>query len=119
MEEILAVTASWIALAVETVAVVIVAFGALQALLKIVSAIVRGQRRPGWGRPIWADFGGWLLAALQFTLAADIVRSTIAPSWEQIAELAAIAAIRTFLSYFLERDLAELRRQEAESGHAV
>jgi uncharacterized membrane protein len=119
MEELLALTASRVALAVETVAVVIVAFGALHALIAILTALIRGPRKPGWGRPIWANFGGWLLGGLQFALAADIVRSTIAPSWEQIGELAAIAAVRTFLSYFLERDLAELRRQEAESVRAV
>ena len=39
-------------------------------------------------------------------LAADIVRSAIAPTWNDIGQLAAIAAIRTFLNYFLERDLA-------------
>ena len=114
MEELLTVIANHVALALETVAVVIVAFGAVHALVAVVIALVRGPRRPQWGRRIWATFGGWLLGALQFTLAADIVRSTIAPSWEQIAELAAIAAIRTFLSYFLERDLREARRQETE-----
>jgi uncharacterized membrane protein len=115
MEELLSVMANHVALAVETVAVAVVAFGALQAVVAILAAFVRGPRRAGWGRPIWANFGGWLLAGLQFALAADIVRSTIAPTWEQIGELAAIAAIRTFLSYFLERDLAELRRHDAES----
>jgi uncharacterized membrane protein len=47
-------------------------------------------------------------------LAADIVRSAISPSWEQIGQLAAIAAIRTFLSYFLERDLKEMGRPPHE-----
>jgi len=50
----------------------------------------------------------WLLLALEFTLAADIVRSAIAPSWEEIGQLAAIAVIRTFLSFFLERDIEKL-----------
>jgi len=35
------------------------------------------------------------------------VRSAIAPTWDDIGQLAAIAAIRTFLNYFLERDLVE------------
>jgi uncharacterized membrane protein len=119
MEELLSVVANHVALAVETVAVVIVALGALQAIFAILSALVRGPRPPGWGRAVWADFGAWLLGGLQFALAADIVRSTISPTWEQIGELAAIAAVRTFLSYFLERDLAELRRQVAESEPAA
>jgi uncharacterized membrane protein len=33
------------------------------------------------------------------------VRSAIAPTWNDVDQHAAIAAIRTFLNYFLERDL--------------
>jgi uncharacterized membrane protein len=114
MEELLKVTANHVALAVETVAVLIVAFGAVHALLEILLAFARGPRHPGWLRHIWVTFGGWLLGALQFALAADIVRSAISPTWEQIGQLAAIAAIRTFLSYFLERDLMEIMRLQTE-----
>jgi len=119
MEELLKVTANHVALAVETVAVLIVAIGALNALVEIAAALLRGRRQAHWGRPIWIAFGGWLLGALQFALAADIVRSAISPTWEQIGQLAAIAAIRTFLSYFLERDLAEMARPSRESETAA
>ena len=119
MEHLLEVTANHVALAVETVAVVLVAFGAAQALVAILMGFVRGARGIHWARRIWGTFGSWLLGGLQFALAADIVRSTISPTWEQIGELAAIAAIRTFVSYFLERDLMEVRRLEAESERAV
>jgi len=118
MEQFLGVIANYVALALETVAVAIVAFGALQALMAILVALVR-PRPAHWGRVIWANFGAWLLGGLQFALAADIVRSTIAPTWAEIGNLAAIAAIRTFLSYFLERDLAAVRRHEAESASAA
>lgn len=119
MEELLTVIASHVALAAETVAVLIVAFGVLHAVVATAAALVRGPRGAHWGRSIWATFGSWLLGGLQFALAADIVRTTIAPSWEQIGELAAIAVIRTFLSFFLERDLHELRQHEAEEKRAA
>jgi len=45
---------------------------------------------------------------LEFELAADIVRSAISPSWTAIGQLGAIAVIRTFLNYFLEKDIKEL-----------
>ena len=108
MEELLKVIASHVALGVETIAVLLVAAGSIYAAIAIVAVFVRGERHPGWGRAIWVTFGGWLLGGLQFALAADIVRSAISPTWEQIGQLAAIAAIRTFLSYFLERDLKEI-----------
>jgi uncharacterized membrane protein len=47
----------------------------------------------------------WLLLGLEFELAADIVRSVITPTWTDIGQLAAIAIIRTFLNYFLEKDV--------------
>jgi len=42
---------------------------------------------------------------LEFVLAADIVRTAIWPIWQQTAQLAAIAVLRTFLNYFLEKDI--------------
>jgi uncharacterized membrane protein len=42
---------------------------------------------------------------LEFELGADIIRSAISPDWNDIGQLAAIAVIRTFLNYFLERDI--------------
>jgi uncharacterized membrane protein len=54
-----------------------------------------------------------LIAGLTFQLAADIIETSIAPSWESIGRLAAIAAIRAFVNYFLERDMAAHERREA------
>ena len=70
----------------------------------------------GWRKAVWSRLGMWLLLGLQFALAADIVRSAIAPTWNEIGQLAAIAAIRTFLGFFLERDLTELALQTREPG---
>ena len=51
-------------------------------------------------------------------LAADIVRNVIAPSWEDIGRLGAIALIRPFLNYFLEKDL-EQAAETAETSRPV
>lgn len=58
-----------------------------------------------------------MLLGLEFALAADIITSVISPSWQDIGELGAIAVIRTFLNYFLERDLenAETTAERASS----
>jgi uncharacterized membrane protein len=52
-------------------------------------------------------FGGWLVVALEFQLAADIVATIISPDTGHLIELGAIAVIRTFLNYFLSRELKE------------
>jgi uncharacterized membrane protein len=67
----------------------------------------------GQRKDVWLRFAVWLILGLEFELAADVVRTVIAPSWEQLGQLGAIAVIRTFLSYFLEKDLekyGEVRR---------
>ena len=47
--------------------------------------------------------------------AADILETAIAPTWQDIGRLGAIAVIRTFLNFFLERDLAEVLQRENEN----
>lgn len=64
-------------------------------------------------------FGGWLALALEYQLAADIVGTTIAPTYEHLIKLGAIAVIRTFLNYFLNREVkeeVEARKALLESG---
>ncbi|MEO6582773.1 MAG: DUF1622 domain-containing protein [Ferruginibacter sp.] len=51
------------------------------------------------------QLGSGLTVALELLLAADILATAIAPSWDEIGKLAAIASLRTALNYFLEREL--------------
>lgn len=66
-------------------------------------------------RAVWLRYARWLVAGLTFQLAADIVESSVASDWTSVGRLAAIAAIRTFLNYFLERDVVEVTAQQAEA----
>jgi len=52
--------------------------------------------------------GSYLILALEFFIASDIVRTIITPSWESLGMLAAIVIIRTVLSYFLTKDLRKV-----------
>jgi len=54
------------------------------------------------------QFGGWLALALEFQLASDILKTTISPTYEHLIQLGAVAVIRTFLNYFLSKELNEL-----------
>ncbi len=55
-------------------------------------------------------YARWIVAGLTFQLAGDIVHTAVAPTWDEIGRLGAIAVIRTFLAYFLDRDMEERRR---------
>jgi uncharacterized membrane protein len=105
MEVLFKQVAGFVALGVEAAAVVIIAFGAGEALARTIRVFFKGGSRTGLRKEVWLRFGVWLLLGLEFELAADIVRTAISPSWNDIGQLASIGAIRTFLNYFLEADL--------------
>ena len=93
------------ALAIETVAVLVVTWGAAEAAIGLLLRVSGRRATHGQRKEVWRRFGVWLLLGLEFELAADIVETVISPEWTDIGELADIAVIRTFLNYFLEKDL--------------
>ena len=105
MEEVFARSAETAELLVGGAAVLVVAFGSLHAFVQIVRLVFSPAAPHGARKEIWRGYGMWLLLGLEFELAADIIGSVVAPSWEEIGKLGAIAVIRTFLNYFLERDI--------------
>jgi uncharacterized membrane protein len=105
----------YVALGVEILAALLILWGAIEAVLTLLG-VRRADPRPGMPafdarhpfqalRWVFIRFGSWLLLALEFELAADVIRSAIAPTWSDIGKLAAIAAVRTVLNYFLEKDI--------------
>jgi uncharacterized membrane protein len=105
MEDFFKQFAGTIALTIEAAAALIIAFGAIEAQYQLVRSFTLPSPRTGTRKRIWLRFGVWLLLGLEFELAADIIRTAISPSWTDIGQLGAIAVIRTFLNYFLEKDL--------------
>jgi uncharacterized membrane protein len=87
-----------------------VAWGAIQAIVAVVAAIFSGAADEIRGRLIWLKFATWILLALEFALAADIIHTAVAPTWEDIWKLAVIAVVRTMLNYFLAKDIAAFSR---------
>lgn len=95
----------------EALSVATVAFG-------LVGSLRLASRR----RPLVAirlQLGRWLSMALEFQLAADIVATTVNPNGEQLIQLAAVAVIRTFLNFFLAREIGQERGQERSEADPV
>ena len=107
MEEFLVEAARYLGLLIEAAAVLVVAFGAAEAFLKLLWVVATPGTSHGQRKEIWRRFGVWLLLGLEFELAADIIGSVFSPTWQEVGKLGAIAVIRTFLNYFLEKDLEE------------
>lgn len=115
MQEWLVRSTQAIVLVIDAMALLVIAFGTLQAFVATLAATfspVAGHER----RDIWLRYARWLVAGLTFQLAADIIESSITTSWEALGRLAAIALIRTFLNYFLERDLEDMRNRQREQA---
>lgn len=102
-------------LAIGGVAVVVVAWGSIEAAVGCIALVARRQTGHGARKEVWRRFGVWLLLGLEFELAADIIQTVISPEWIDIAKLGAIAVIRTFLNYFLEQDLDASVREAGEA----
>jgi uncharacterized membrane protein len=111
MEEWLTVSAGYVSFAVEAMAIVIIAIGSIKAFIAGLWVMAFSPGSHDDMRNVWLDYARYLIAGLTFQLAADIVGTTVAPDWNEIGRLAAIAVTRTFLSYFLERDLEGVRER--------
>ena len=103
LEDGLALVVTSLKIALEAVSVVCILLG-LVATLQM--AIAKTTSRRGLSfLDIRLGFGTWLALALEFQLAADILSTTVAPSFQALGKLGAIAIIRTFLNFFLNKEL--------------
>ena len=97
-------------LAVEVAGAAVIFIGAAWAALRFVVGGLR-HRSAAVFTPIRLSLGRFLTLGLEFQLAADILRTAVSPTYASIGQLAAVAAIRTVLNYFLTRELREEQRQ--------
>ena len=98
---------------IDAMALVVIVIGTVEAFVcgvRILLGSPNGHER----RDVWLRYARWLVAGLTFQLAADIIETSISTSWETVARIAAVAVIRTFLNYFLERDVSEMRARDRE-----
>lgn len=101
---------------VEAAGAIVIFVGALLAALKFARAAIGRSQNEEFVR-VRLGLGRYLTLGLEFQLASDVLSTAIAPSFSEIGKLAAIAAIRTALNYFLGKEIAEERAEvQAELG---
>jgi uncharacterized membrane protein len=115
MEEWLHLVTKDAVVVIDAMALIIVAIGTVEAFFTGLRIGFPAQAGNPAFRAVLLRYGRWLVAGLTFQLAADIIGTSIAPSWQEVGQLGAIAVIRTFLNFFLERDLAELATERIPS----
>jgi uncharacterized membrane protein len=94
-----------VSLILEIISVLCIVIGLITAIL-LAFKLMKETKTPFHTR-VRSKFGGWLALALEFQLASDIVKTTVSPTYENLIIVGAVAVIRTFLNYFLSRELKE------------
>lgn len=100
----------WLRLAIETAGALIIALGVAIALVAFVRTLGRRddpENAAEGYNGVRLTLARYLALALEFQLGADILSTAIAPTWDQIGKLGAIAVIRTALNFFLSREMKE------------
>ncbi len=103
----------WLRLAVETTGALVIGLGVVTAAWQFAGTL---RRRAEDYNAIRLTLARYLALALEFQLGADILSTAIAPSWDQIGKLGAIAVIRTALNFFLTREMREEREATEAEG---
>lgn len=105
IEEQVRVAVEWLRLVVEALGALVIAAGVVVVITGLVRHALK-SRGSGF-TPIRLAFARYLTLALELQLAADILSTSVAPTWDRIGKLAAIAVIRTALNYFLSKELRD------------
>ena len=114
LEDKLAIVAGFLKLSLEAIAICCILIGLIKTAQLGLAMYFRP--RPSPHRPLSQKvalvllrlrFGVWMAIALEFQLGADIVGTTVAPTFAELGKLGAVAAVRTVLNYFLNKELVE------------
>ncbi len=107
----------YLARAVEFAAALIIGLASIEATVQALLVFAKRNTPPAAKNEVRLTLGRWLAVGLEFELAADILRTAITPTWVDIEMLAAIAALRTGLNYFLGKEIeqeSKAQRREDE-----
>jgi uncharacterized membrane protein len=115
IENLVMALVQWLRLGVEITGAVAIGIGCIISLFRFAKALVVGKETDF--NAIRLTLARYLALALEFQLGADILSTAIAPSWQEIGKLGAIAVIRTGLNFFLSKEMKE--EKKASEGEAV
>ncbi len=100
---------------VETAGAIIIFVGATIAFIRFIDAALIHRQNPHRFVSVRLGLGRFLALGLEFQLASDVLRTAVSPTLKEIGELAAIAAIRTALNYFLAKEIKEEQKMLRQS----
>jgi uncharacterized membrane protein len=119
----------WLASGAEAAAALVIGLATVEATLRALWLFVKGafprvgvREHQDDKEKVRLRLGRWLTVALEFELAADVLRTAVTPTWNEIGQLAAIIVLRTLLNYFLQKEIDKaeardtLRMSQGDEG---
>jgi uncharacterized membrane protein len=113
MEQLFKQWTFYLASGIEAGAGLVIALAAIEAIARALWVFFSRKASQNAKEAIRLHLGRWLALALEFEIAADILRTAIAPTWNEIGQLAAIVVLRTVLNYFLQKDIDKAIEQSS------
>jgi uncharacterized membrane protein len=107
MEEYSRAAALHLAAGVQLAAATIVTLACVRAAVRSLVLLLRSGDPGTETEATRLRLGRWLVLALEFQVAADILRTAATPTWTDLGQLAVIIVLRTGLNYVLRREIAE------------
>ncbi|OFZ53397.1 MAG: hypothetical protein A2428_10015 [Bdellovibrionales bacterium RIFOXYC1_FULL_54_43] len=104
MERYLHEFSAWIAFGITGLSTFVILGGVATLVVTSLRELV-ASRKIVSSHVLRLRLGRALSIALELLLAADILRTAMAPTWDEIGKLAAIVVLRTSLNFFLEREI--------------
>ena len=114
-----ALIVGYISWAIGIIGILVILYGSIISLLKFLKIEIKrfkGKISLKDNDILRLTLGTYLLLGLEFLIAADIIRTILQPTLEEVAILGAIVTIRTVISYFLDREIEEVQHHQNENA---
>jgi len=91
----------------QLLAIFVIMVGIIKAVIIYLKDALFGAKAAAAIKESRLELGHAFSLGLGFLIGASILNTSIAPTWNDIGQLASIIAIRTVLNYFLLQDIAK------------
>jgi uncharacterized membrane protein len=103
----------WISAVIELAAIALLILGAARFIIGVAIAEVRreGAERVQRTNRERIELGRYILAGLELFIVADIIRTALSLAFADLLFLGLLVVIRSIISYFLDRELKDLKQE--------
>lgn len=112
-------TMLYLADAIQFCAAILIGLAATQATLRSLVVFFHRTSPESATEEVRLRLGRWLVLALEFQVAADILRTAVAPTWNEIGQLASVIVLRTALNFFLQKEIEKSIPRKRPNGPVV